>query len=62
MEIKRIPKTHWCCICDNKMAEVEICHNGSLKLFWACSPEDNEITLCPRCFAELKRQINSINL
>ena len=62
MQVKRIPKTHWCCICDAEMAEVEISHNGSLKLFWAYSSMDKEITLCPHCFAELKRQINEMEV
>lgn len=60
MKVKKIAKTHWCCICDEQLAEVEIAHEGSLKLFWACSPTDKEITLCPRCFKELKKQINAI--
>lgn len=60
MEVKKIAKTHWCVICDAQLAEVEISHDGSLKLFWANNPEDKEITLCPQCFSELKRKMNSI--
>lgn len=62
MQVKRIPHTHWCCVCDSDLSEVEISHNGSLKLFWACEPTDKEITLCRHCFAELKKQINAIEL
>ena len=60
MKVEKIPMTHWCVICDEQLAEVEISHEGSLKLFWACGPTDKEITLCPCCFKELKRQINAI--
>lgn len=60
MEVKKIAKTHWCCVCDEQLAEVEIAHEGSLKLFWACSPTDKEITLCKHCFNELKQKMNSI--
>lgn len=61
MQVKRIPKKDmWCVVCDNDLAEFEISHNGSLKLFWACNPTDGEIALCPHCFAELKKQINAI--
>ena len=60
MEVKKIEKTHWCVNCDQQLAEVEISNNGSFKLFWACGPQDKEITLCPCCFKELKRQINAI--
>lgn len=60
MEVKKIEKTHWCCVCDEQLAEVEIAHEGSLKLFWACGPTDKEITLCPHCFNELKQKMNSI--
>ena len=60
MKVEKIAKTHWCCICDNAMSEVEIANNGGLKLFWACGPMDKEITLCKHCFKELKRQINAI--
>ena len=60
MEVKKIEKSHWCVICDAQLAEVEIAHEGSLKLFWACGPTDKEITLCKHCFKELKRQINAI--
>ena len=60
MEVKKIKKTHWCCVCDERLAEVEISHEGSLKLFWANNPEDKEITLCRNCFNELKRKLNSI--
>ena len=60
MEVKKIKKTHWCCVCDQQLAEVEISHEGSLKLFWACGPQDKEITLCKNCFNELKRKLNSI--
>ena len=60
MEVKKIKKTHWCVICDERLAEIEIAHEGSLKLFWACGPQDKEITLCPCCFKELKKQINAI--
>ena len=60
MEVKKIKKTHWCCVCDQRLAEVEISHEGSLKLFWANNPEDKEITLCHYCFNELKRKMNSI--
>ena len=59
MEVKKIKKTHWCAICDAR-AEVEISHEGSLKLFWACGPTDKEITLCKNCFNELKRKMNAI--
>lgn len=62
MEVKRIPRTHWCAICDNNLSDFEISNNGSLKLFWACGPHDKEITLCTRCFQELKKQINSIEI
>lgn len=60
MKVEKIAKTHWCVICDAQLAEVEISHEGSLKLFWACGPTDKEITLCPRCFNELKQKMNSI--
>lgn len=60
MQVEKIPRTHWCCVCDNNLAEIEISNNGSLKLFWACETNDREITLCKHCFAELKRQINTI--
>ena len=60
MEVKKIKKTHWCCVCDERLAEIEISHEGSLKLFWANNPEDREITLCKHCFKELKKQINAI--
>lgn len=60
MKVKRIPRTHYCVICDDDLAEFEISNNGGLKLFWACGPTDKEITLCTRCFNELKKQINSI--
>ena len=60
MEVKKIKKSHWCVICDERLAEVEITHEGSLKLFWACGPTDKEITLCRNCFNELKRKLNSI--
>ena len=60
MEVKKIEKSHWCVICDERLAEVEISHEGSLKLFWACGPTDKEITLCRDCFNELKRKLNSI--
>ena len=60
MAVWKIAKTHWCVNCDQQLAEVEIAHEGSLKLFWACGSTDKEITLCPCCFKELKRQINAI--
>lgn len=60
MEVKKIKKTHWCVICDAHLAEVEISHEGSLKLFWAHNPEDKEITLCRGCFNELKQKLNAI--
>ena len=59
MEVKRIPKDSWCVVCDNELAEFEISHNGSLRPFW-CNHGDGEIGLCKYCFAELKRQINSL--
>lgn len=59
MEVRHIPKTKWCCICDNELAEIEISHNGSLRPFWF-NPDDGEICFCERCFTELKRQINAI--
>lgn len=62
MEVKKIAKTHWCCVCDQRLAEVEISHEGSLKLFWANNPEDKEITLCQNCFNELKQKMNTIEL
>ena len=60
MKVEKIPKTHWCVICDERLAEIEISHEGSLKLFWACNSSDKEITLCKHCFKELKKQINAI--
>ena len=60
MKVEKIKKSHWCVICDAQLAEVEISHEGSLKLFWANNPEDKEITLCRNCFNELKRKLNSI--
>ena len=60
MKVERIPKTHWCVICDAQLAEVEISHDGSLKLFWANNPEDREVTLCKNCFNELKQKMNAI--
>ena len=60
MEVKRIPTDTWCVVCDNELAEFEISHNGHLKLFWAQDPTDREICMCKYCFANLKRQINSI--
>ena len=60
MEVKKIKKTHWCVVCDEQLAEVEISHEGSLKVFWACGLSDKEITLCRNCFNELKRKLNSI--
>ena len=62
MKVERIPKTHWCVVCDAQLAEVEISHEGSLKLFWANNPEDGEITLCKNCFNELKQKMNTIEL
>ena len=62
MKVERIPKTHWCVICDAQLAEVEISHDGSLKLFWANNPEDREVTLCKNCFNELKQKMNTIEL
>ena len=60
MKVEKIEKTHWCCVCDERLAEVEISHEGSLKLFWANNPEDREIILCRECFAKLKHRLNAI--
>lgn len=60
MKVERIPKTHWCVICDAQLAEIEISHEGSLKLFWAHNPEDKEIALCRDCFIKLKHRFNAI--
>ena len=60
MEVKKIEKSHWCVICDAQLAEVEIAHEGSLKLFWACGPQDKEITLRKNRFNELKRKMDTI--
>ena len=60
MKVEKIPITHWCVICDEQLAEVEISHEGSLKLFWACGPTDKEITLCKHCFNELRRKMDTI--
>ena len=60
MEVKKIKKRHWCVISGAQRAEVEIAHEGSLKLFWACGPTDKEITLCKHCFNELKQKMNAI--
>lgn len=62
MEVKRVPNDCWCVICDEQMAEVEISHNGSLKVFWACGPNDREICLCRDCFRELKKKIEDVTL
>ena len=38
MEVKKIKKSHWCVICDERLAKVEISHEGSLKIvlgLWA---------------------------
>lgn len=59
MEVKRIHKDSWCVVCDHELAEFEISHNGSLRPFW-CNPNDREICLCKYCFANLKRQINTL--
>ena len=59
MEVKRIPTDSWCVACDKESAEFEISHNGSLRLFWQ-NPNDREICLCKYCFANLKRQINTL--
>ena len=50
----------WFVVCDNDMAEVEISHNGSLRVFWS-NPNDREICLCRKCFNELKTMINEID-
>ena len=59
MTVERVPKDSWCVVCDMELAEFEISHNGSLRVFWS-NADDREICLCHKCFAELKRQINNL--
>ena len=61
MVVRRVPRDNWCVVCDNDMAEVEISHNGSLRVFWS-NPNDREICLCRKCFNNLKMMINEIDL
>ena len=57
MVVRRVPRDNWCVVCDNDMAEVEISHNGSLRVFWSL-PGDREICMCHDCFRKLKQMIN----
>lgn len=59
IEVKRIPNDSYCAICDAEAA-MEISHNGSLKLFWACDPHNREITLCESCARELRDKLNVV--
>lgn len=35
MVIRQVPKDNWCVICDEQLSEVEISHDGSLRVFWS---------------------------
>lgn len=59
MEVKKIPNDSLCVICDAD-ATVEVSHDGGLKLFWACSPHDREITLCECCAKKLLDGLSAV--
>ena len=61
MVVRQVPKDNWCVICDEQLSEVEISHDGSLRVFWS-NPNDREICLCRKCFNNLKTMINEIDL
>ena len=33
MVVRQVPKDSWCVICDEQLSEVEISHDGSLRVF-----------------------------
>lgn len=53
MVIKKLKEKEYLCTCCDDYATISISHHGSFKLFWACSPEDEEFTLCTKCAKEL---------
>ena len=57
MVVRKISKDGWCAVCDERFAEVEISHEGTLRPFWF-HPTDGEICLCRNCFNEMKKLIN----
>ena len=57
MVVRQVPKDNWCVICDEQLSEVEISHDGSLRVFWSL-PGDREICMCRGCFGKLKQMIN----
>lgn len=60
IEVKRVPNDSFCVICDSE-ATVEISSGrGSLKVFWACSPDDRELTFCESCARSLKDKLNAV--
>lgn len=34
MVVRQVPKDNWCVICDEQLSEVEISHDGSLRVFF----------------------------
>lgn len=60
MTIKKLPLGKCLCVICDDYADVSIQDEGSLKLFWACSPTDEEFTLCTGCLKELRDLINEV--
>ena len=54
--------THWCVVCDEAFAIVNIGNGGGFRLYWADSPTDLEICLCKDCFGKLKGLIEEVDL
>lgn len=59
MEVRRIPRDSYCVVCD-EIADFEVASNGSLHVFWACSRNDRELTLCRRCARELVDKLSAL--